>query len=206
MISASHVGGCSILRLTRPEKANALTAGMLAELEVAVADAAGSRALILTGEGRVFSAGADLDEMQTGLGLDPAWERLSTTIAAFPGLTIAALNGTLAGGAMGMALACDLRIALSSAQFFYPVMRLGYRPQPSDPGRLAALVGPSRAKMILMAGQRIGADEALLWGLIDRIVPPDALMDQAIALAADALAADQAHVTRLKRMTQGESS
>lgn len=204
MISASHIGGCSILRLARPEKANALTAAMLEALELAVADAAGSRALILTGEGRVFSAGADLDEMKAGLGQNPMWERLSSAVASFPGLTIAALNGTLAGGAMGMALACDLRIAVPGAQFFYPVMRLGHRPQPSDPGRLATLIGPSRAKLILLAGQRIGADEALIWGLIDRIVASDALMDQAMALAADALAADQSHVAALKRMTQGD--
>ena len=74
------------------------------------------------------------------------WERLSGAIAAFPGLTIAALNGTLAGGATGMALACDLRLAVPGARFFYPVMRLGFLPQPSDPARLAALVGPARAR------------------------------------------------------------
>ena len=203
MISASHLGGCSVLRLSRPDKANALTAAMLMALEAAVAEAAGSRALILTGEGRVFSAGADLAEMQEGLGLNPVWERVSSAIARFPGLTIAALNGTLAGGAMGMALACDLRIAVPGAHFFYPVMRLGHKPQPSDPARLAALVGPSRARMILLAGQRIGADEALAWGLIDRIVASEAVMDQAMALAADALAADQSHVAALKRMTRG---
>ena len=103
-----------------------------------------------------------------------------------------------------MALACDLRVAVQAAQFFYPVMRLGYLPQPSDPARLAALVGPSRARMILLAGQRIGAEEALAWGLIDRIVPPEELMDNAKALAADAMGADQRHLHALKRMTKGE--
>ena len=68
------------------------------------------------------------------------WERLSGAIASLPCLTIAALNGTLAGGAMGMVLACDLRIAVPGAKFFYPVMKLGFLPQPSDPKRLAALV------------------------------------------------------------------
>src|SRR5690554_5160254 len=105
----------------------------------------GARALILTGAGGVFSAGADLDEARSGLATDPVWERLSAAIAAAPCLTIAALNGTLAGGAFGMALACDLRIAVPEADFFYPVMKLGYLPQPSDPARLAALVGPARA-------------------------------------------------------------
>ncbi|MFI0396415.1 enoyl-CoA hydratase/isomerase family protein [Paracoccus jiaweipingae] len=115
-------------------------------------------------------------------------------------LTIAALNGTLAGGAFGMALACDIRLAVPSARFFYPVMRLGYLPQPADPPRLRALVGPARAAMILMAGQKIDADEALSWGLIDRILPPKTLLDAAYQLAADAQAADPAHVGGIKAM------
>jgi enoyl-CoA hydratase len=203
MIIADRDGNCMIIRLARSQKANALTGAMLKDLSAAVASAATSRVLILTGEGTVFSAGADLDEMKAGLGTSPDWETLSSAIAGFPGLTIAALNGTLAGGAMGMALACDLRIAVPEARFFYPVMRLGYLPQPSDPARLAALIGPSRARMILLAGQRIGAEEALAWGLIDRIVSPEALMDSARALASDALGADPGHLHRLKRMTSG---
>jgi enoyl-CoA hydratase len=203
MIGIKREAGLTILRLARSQKANALTGRMLETLFQAVTSA-DTPALILTGEGKVFSAGADLDEMKAGLGTTPAWEALSGALAAYPGLTIAALNGTLAGGAMGMALACDLRLAVPAAQFFYPIMRLGYRPQPSDPARLAALVGPSRARMILLAGQRIGAEEALAWGLIDRIVAPEALIDSAKALAADALAADQGHLHALKRMTKGE--
>ncbi|MDX5349437.1 MAG: enoyl-CoA hydratase/isomerase family protein [Paracoccaceae bacterium] len=205
MIRVEHTGACCTISLARPEKANALTEEMLRHIAQAAAGAAGrAKVLILTGEGKVFSAGADLDGMKAGLGLSPEWEAASGAIAGFPGLTIAALNGTLAGGAMGVALACDLRIAVPSAQFFYPVMRLGYRPQPSDPGRLAALVGPSRARMILLAGQRIGADEALAWGLIDRIATPEALIDTAMSLAEHALAADPGHVATLKRMTNGE--
>lgn len=189
-----------IIRLNRPDKANALTAEMLDALARAVEDATGASALILTGEGRVFSAGADLDAAAAGLATSPLWERLSSAIAAFPGLTIAALNGTLAGGACGMALACDLRIAVPGAKIFYPVMRLGYLPQPSDPARLAALVGPARAKLLLMAGARIEAEEALAWGLIDRIAPPDALLDTARALCTDVLAASPAHAAAIKRM------
>jgi enoyl-CoA hydratase len=204
MISATTEAGCTVLRIDRPDKANALTAAMLDDLSRAVLQSR-TNVLILTGAGRVFSAGADLDEMKAGLGTKSEWEVLSSAIAAYPGLTIAALNGTLAGGAMGMALACDLRIAVPSAQFFYPVMRLGYRPQPSDPARLAALIGPARARMILLAGQRLGADEALAWGLIDRIVAPEALIDTAMSLAGDALGADPGHVAALKRMTKGEA-
>lgn len=198
-----NAADCCTITLVRPEKANALTESMLESLASAVIQTT-AKVLILTAAGKVFSAGADLDGMKAGLGLSPAWETASGAIAGFPGLTIAALNGTLAGGAMGVALACDLRVAVPSAQFFYPVMRLGYRPQPSDPGRLAALVGPSRARMILLAGQRIDAETALAWGLIDRICAPEALTDTAMSLAEPALAADPGHVAALKRMTRGE--
>ena len=206
MIRAEWDEDLCILRLARAEKANALTGAMLETLGNAVGQAAerGAKALVLTGEGKVFSAGADLEEMKAGLGTNPAWELLSGAVAAFPGLTIAALNGTLAGGAMGMALACDLRIAVPGAQFFYPVMRLGYLPQPSDPARLTALVGPARARMILLAGQRIGAEEALAWGLIDRIVSDNDVVQAAIRLAGDVQTADQSHVRALKRMVTGE--
>lgn len=200
MITVERDGALMVLRLARPEKANALTEAMLHSLAEAVTAARDARALILTGEGRVFSAGADLDAMRDGLATSPHWERLSGALAAFPGLSIAALNGTLAGGAFGMALACDLRIAVPEARFFYPVMKLGYLPQPSDPRRLAALVGPARARMILMAGARIGTDEALAWGLIDRITPAETLMDSARALCADVLTAPSGHVTAIKRM------
>jgi len=181
--------GLWIATINRPDKANSLTGAMLEELADIAEAAVEAKALILTGKGKVFSAGADLDEARAGLATSPVWERLSGNIAKLPGLTIAALNGTLAGGAMGMALACDLRLAVPGAKFFYPVMKLGFLPQPSDPARMAALIGPSRAKLILMGGQKIMADEALAFGLIDRIVEGDVLVDTARAIAADTLAA-----------------
>ena len=199
MIEVSKDGGLLTLTLNRPEKANALTAAMLADLEAALAGPPPA-ALILTGVGKVFSAGADLEEMQAGLGRNPAWERVSAAIAALPCPTIAALNGTLAGGAMGLALACDMRLAVTGAKFFYPVMRLGFLPQPSDPARLAALIGPARAKMILLAGARIEAEEAQAWGLIERICAPEALMATARALMADALAANAGHSAAIKAL------
>lgn len=194
--------GIAVLTIQRPEKANSLTAAMLADLiqhldRIAETDA---HAVILTGAGRVFSAGADLAEAQAGLATSPLWEKLSARVATMPCLTIAALNGTLAGGAFGMALACDLRLAVAGARFFYPVMRLGFLPQPSDPVRLTRLVGPSRAKMILMAGQKIDATDALSWGLIDGIAEDGALMDDAALLAADCMAAAPDHVAAIKRM------
>lgn len=197
MIRVQDEGALRVLVLDRADKANALTAGMLGDLADAVEGAEGFAALVITGAGRVFSAGADLAGMAEGLGDAPEWERLSAAMAGFRGLSVAALNGTLAGGAFGMALACDLRVCVPGAEFFYPVMKRGYLPQPSDPKRLAALVGPSRARMILLAGARIGAEEALGWGLVDRI---DAdVMAAARALCADALAAG-AHGARIKAL------
>lgn len=199
MIRLDQQDGLWTVTLDRPDKANALTPDMLRDLADLMEGAADARALILTGTGKVFSAGADLDAAKAGLAVSPDWERLSGAIARLPGLTIAALNGTLAGGANGMALACDIRIAVPGAKFFYPVMKLGYLPQPSDPARLAALVGPARAKMILMAGQRIDAETALAWGLIDRIVADD-LLGAARALAADTLAAPDQIARAIKDM------
>ncbi len=202
MIRLEIADGLWTVTIDRPEKANSLTRAMLAEIAEAAERAAaeGARVFVLRGEGKVFSAGADLDEARAGLATDPVWERLSGAIAGLPCLTIAALNGTLAGGAMGMVLACDLRLAVAGAKFFYPVMKLGFLPQPSDPRRLAALIGPARAKMILMAGQKIEAEEALAWGLIDRIVAPEAMAETVATLAADARAATAAHVAGIKAL------
>lgn len=201
MIRREDAGALTILTLDRPDKANSLTRAMMEQLVSDLRDAgATQQAVILTGAGKVFSAGADLDEARAGLATDGIWEELSGTMAALPCLTIAALNGTLAGGAFGMALACDIRLAVPGAKFFYPVMKLGFLPQPSDPVRLAALVGPGRARMILMGGARVEAPEALAWGLVDRLVEPEALMDAARALTQDACAAPAGHAGRIKAL------
>lgn len=208
MIEVSTDGALWVVTLNRPAKANSLTGAMLGDLVAAMdrAKEAGAQALILTGAGKVFSAGADLDEARAGLATSPLWEHLSNRVAALPCLTIAALNGTLAGGAMGMALACDIRISVPTAKVFYPVMRLGFLPQPSDVPRLVALAGRARASMILMAGARVEATEAQGWGLIDRIVEADALMAAARGLAADALAATPAHGAMIKAMVRAAGS
>lgn len=196
MIRADRDGAVLTLTIDRPDKANSLTGAMLEELATRVEGIGPDVGLlILTGSGpKVFSAGADLDEAKAGLARSPLWERLSGAIAATPCLTIAALNGTLAGGAFGMALACDIRLAVPGASFFYPVARLGYLPQPSDPGRMAVLMGPARAKLVLAAGARLTAEEALSFGLIDRIV------DDPATAAREMQAGDAAHVAAIKAM------
>ena len=189
MITLDRQEGLWKITLNRPEKANSLTAAMLQDLAEIAEAAQQARGLIITGAGGVFSAGGDLDEMADGLATSALWERLSTAIAAVPGLSIAALNGTLAGGAMGMALACDIRLAVPQAKFFYPVMKRGFLPQPSDPLRMSALIGPARTKLILMGGQKLTAQEALQFGLIELVVEPEDLLPTAENIAADTMAA-----------------
>ncbi|MYM55200.1 enoyl-CoA hydratase/isomerase family protein [Thalassovita mangrovi] len=199
MIGLEKDGGLWIVTINRPDKANSLTAEMLERLCEIAESARDARVLVLTGEGKVFSAGADLEAAKAGLATSPLWERLSGAIAALPGLTIAALNGTLAGGANGMVLACDIRLAVPGAKFFYPVMKLGYLPQPSDPGRMAALIGPARTKLILMGGQKITAEEALRFGLVDRLIEGD-VVEAAREIAADTLAAKPEIAAGIKEM------
>jgi enoyl-CoA hydratase/carnithine racemase len=207
MIRVDRDGPLWTITIDRPDKANSLTGAMLQTLADVAAEAAEApdlRALILTGAGeKVFSAGADLEEAHAGLATAPVWEEVSGNLVALECLTIAALNGTLAGGAFGMALACDIRIAVPSARFFYPVAKLGFLPQPSDPARMRALMGPARTKLLLVGGQKFSADEAYAYGLIDRIVAPENLMDTARDIAADALAGNPDVLRGIKAMSMG---
>jgi enoyl-CoA hydratase/carnithine racemase len=212
MIEVKAEGGRWTVTLDRPDKANALSLAMLEALDDVLAEAAADdslRVLVLTGAGeRVFSAGADLSEARdaTSITLSPVWESVSGRIAALPCLTIAALNGTLAGGAFGMALACDLRLAVPGAKFFYPVLKNGFLPQPSDAGRMVALIGPARTRLILLGGQKLDAAEALSIGLIDRIVEREAMEDTLAALSTDAMAATPHVLAAIKRLTRGDAS
>jgi enoyl-CoA hydratase len=199
MITSDTINGQLTLTINRPDKANALTEAMLAELADIIAET-DARVLVLTGAGKVFSAGADLDDVRGGtLATSPEWERLSSAVVNFTGLSVAAMNGSCAGGALGMVLACDLRIAVPTAKFFYPVIKMGVLPQPSDPARLRDLVGPSAAKRILLTGARITADEALALGLLDQVSATDLTSDVEI-LTAPARAADPAQVTAIKAL------
>lgn len=209
MIDITANGPVWTITLNRPDKANALTKEMLATLANAVTEAeqAGAKVLILTGQGRVFSAGADLDAARsTDLATDPVWERLSQAVKDFGGLSIAALNGTVAGGAIGMVLACDLRIAVPGAKLFYPVVRNGFLPQPSDPDRMRTLVGEGRTKMVLLAGQKIDTETALSWGLFDGVEPVETLMDRVETMYADVLTAPRNLVTQIKRSCERQET
>lgn len=199
MIDAVLADGCLTLTLNRPDKANALTEHMLSELATAV-ETSDARILVLTGAGKVFSAGADLEDVRGGtLATSTEWERLSGAIASFNGLSVAALNGSCAGGALGMVLACDLRVAVPTAKFFYPVIKMGVLPQPSDPARMAVLIGQAATKHLLLTGAKITADDALALGLINQISATDLAGDVA-TLIAPALAADPAQITAIKAL------
>lgn len=202
MIEVNQSAGVFWITLNRPEKANSLTEEMLLDLIAAVQKADGAKAVVFTGTGKVFSAGADLEQAKNGLATSPFWEQLSGAVRELSGLTICALNGTLAGGAFGLALACDLRIAAPHSKFFYPVLKNGFLPQPSDPKRMIQLIGPSRTKLILLAGQKITSDQALLFGLIDQIVPPEQLHEVVGNLCFDAVSAELETVSAIKSLCQ----
>ena len=174
MINSQLKNNIRYITINRADKANAITAEMLDELIRLVSQSNKNKAVIISGSGKVFSAGADLDEVKKNdLATSPKWELLSNTIHRLPCMTIAALNGTVAGGAMGMVLACDIRISVPEANFFYPVMKMGYLPQPSDALRLSKICGSSRAKFILLAGQKLNCKTAYEFGLVDEIVSKD---------------------------------
>jgi enoyl-CoA hydratase/carnithine racemase len=186
--------------LNRPEKANSLSSEMLEELLAIIEKANESRGIILTGQGKTFSAGADLSEVKSGLATSPIWEKLSLSLKKLNCVTIAALNGTVAGGAFGMILACDIRICVPSSKFFYPVMKMGYLPQPSDPKRLMDLIGPGRAKLMLVGGEKLDSDQAYKFGLVDEIVMVENLITRAHTLLDASLSALPNHVSDIKRL------
>ena len=208
MIRLDRDGPLWTVTIDRADKANSLTGDMLARIRdigreaLAPAQSGDLRALVLTGAGdKVFSAGMDLEAAKEGLATSPLWEEASGALAALPCLTIAALNGTLAGGAFGVALACDLRVAVAGARFFYPVARMGFAPQPSDPGRLVALMGPARTRLLLLGGQKWTAEEARMFGLLERIVPEGTAVAAAREIAEASLVGAPDNLHRIKAMS-----
>lgn len=181
--------GVAVIRLNRP-KVNALCAALLDELrDVALALTADPPgAIVVTGGERIFAAGADISEFR---GPDEAaiigrkfFDALQA-LEAIPRMVIAAVAGFALGGGCEVALACDLRIAAENATFGQPEIQLGIIPGGGGTQRLARLVGPSRAKRIVMSGAPVKAAEALAIGLVDEIVPTVELHERAYALAAE---------------------
>jgi enoyl-CoA hydratase/carnithine racemase len=181
--------GVAVLRLDNP-KVNALSGALLGELEEAAValTKAPPGAVVVTGGDRIFAAGADISEFG---GPDEARQiggrflRALDALAAIPRCVIAAIGGFALGGGCELALACDLRIASERAKLGQPEILLGIIPGGGGTQRLARLVGPSRAKDLILTGRQVGADEALRIGLVDEVVAPDELHDRALALAAE---------------------
>jgi enoyl-CoA hydratase len=186
-----------VLTLNRPEKLNALSTAMLAELDAALDEAehdtGGVRVVVVTGAGdRAFVAGADIAEY-AALDHDGfvAYQRRSrelfTRIDAFGTPVIGAINGYAFGGGFEIALCCDVVIASSTAAFALPEGLLGLCPGGGGTQRLTRAVGPFVANDLLLSARRLTADEAHTLGLVADVVAPDELLDAALAKA-DAIA------------------
>ncbi|MGH9075714.1 MAG: enoyl-CoA hydratase/isomerase family protein, partial [Acidimicrobiales bacterium] len=181
--------GVALVRLDRP-KMNALSSGLLSQLEEAAAGLAGSPpgAVVVWGGERVFAAGADITELSgvpDGAAIGARFHRALDAVAALPRAVVAAINGYALGGGCELALACDFRVAGTGARLGQPEILLGIIPGGGGTQRLARLVGPARAKELVLSGRQIGSDEALAMGLVDRVVPDAEVLGAALAWAAD---------------------
>ena len=181
----------ALVTIDRPEALNALNSTVIAELEQVVTELENGgtvRAMILTGEGRSFVAGADIGEQypldldggrrwgQRGSALFRRMERLE-----FP--TIAAVNGFALGGGCELAMSCDIILASEKAKFGQPEVGLGITPGFSGTQRLPRRVGVAKAKELIFSGRMVKADEAERIGLVNAVYAPEALLDGAMEMA-----------------------
>jgi len=179
--------GVAVLTLTRPARKNALSIALRDEMSAALDRLAiddACRALVITGEGDVFSAGFDLDEFARPELSDELWassDRWHRTLMEFPLPMVAAVNGAAYGGGFDLATMCDLRVAATAARFAHPehsFSQVVYGP-------LHDLVGGSVARDLALTGRRIDAEEAHRLGVVNRIVPPGDLLAEARAVATE---------------------
>lgn len=180
--------GFATLVLNRPDKLNTLSNEMRIELAAAIAALeadAQVRVLILTGAGRAFSAGMDLEEWRVCDKLAAgAYENDPVqALRSFSGPVIGAVNGMAVTGGLELAVACDLLVASTEARFADTHAMVGLLPGWGGSVRLARRVGLARAKELALTGRFLGAEEALAWGLVNHLVPPEELLSKAEALA-----------------------
>jgi 2-(1,2-epoxy-1,2-dihydrophenyl)acetyl-CoA isomerase len=176
--------------LNRPDSLNALSAAMLDELRAAVEllPGAGARCLLLAGEGRGFSSGADLASGgglpdDVGAALEAHYNPLIEALFALPLPVVAAVQGPCAGAGCSLALAADIVIASRSAYFLQAFVNIGLIPDAGATWLLPRLAGRARAMEMMMLGERIPAEQALDWGMIARVVADEELASEAVALA-----------------------
>jgi enoyl-CoA hydratase len=183
-----HDNGVAVVRLDNP-KVNAISAEvrrqLMAAAEVLTDDPPG--AVVITGGDRIFAAGADITEFEQAEPARVGAQFLETLNrwAAIPRITIAAISGFALGGGCEVALACDLRMASDRAKLGQPEILLGLIPGGGGTQRLARLVGPAKAKDLVLSGRQVDAAEALAMGLVDWVVPHDELHERAMEMAAE---------------------
>ncbi len=185
-------GRIVVMSLDRPEVRNAISRRLAQELLDACTHLAGApaiRAVVVTGAGdRAFCAGADLTERRTFTTADRldhlvAIEAAAEALAALPLPTVAAVRGYALAGGAELAIACDLRVAAADAVFGFPEVKVGIFPGAGGAHRLPRLIGDGAAKDLLFTGRQVPAEEALRLRLVDRVVPPEETLDEAMALA-----------------------
>jgi enoyl-CoA hydratase/carnithine racemase len=196
--------------LNRPEKRNAMNQALLLELGDALEDAADDSSVhcvVLRGEGPVFSAGVDLGELASFAG-DPAVLRpfrnvflaCANLCEAMVKPVVCEIQGACLGGALEVALGCDLRVAAAGAQLGLPEVKLGIIPDVGGSSRLPAVVGLGRAKELIMTAKTIDAAEGERIGLVNRVVPAEDLEAATQALVEELLANSHVAVGRAKRV------
>lgn len=186
-------GGRASILLNRPEKRNALSHQMIAELSALLRqleDDATLRVVIISGTGTAFCSGTDIAELSSATseqvaGISERGQDLCNQIENFPVPVVAAINGIAAGGGCELALACHIRFASSEASFSLPEVRLGVIPGYGGTQRLAREVGVGHAVELMLTGRTISADEAFELGLVNRLVATSDLLASAYELASD---------------------
>ncbi|MDB5691617.1 MAG: 2-(1,2-epoxy,2-dihydrophenyl)acetyl-CoA isomerase [Alphaproteobacteria bacterium] len=197
------------LTLARPETLNALNADMLGELREAAEEAPGlgARCLLLTGEGRGFSSGADLagggglpDDL--GAALEASFNPLVEALFALPIPIVAAVNGPAAGAGCSLALAADIVIAARSAYFLQAFVNIGLIPDAGATWLLPRLAGRARAMEMMMLGERIPAEQARDWGMIARMAEDEDLAEESAALATQLALGPTAALGLIRRLAR----
>ncbi|HXM67154.1 MAG TPA: enoyl-CoA hydratase-related protein [Candidatus Acidoferrum sp.] len=192
-IQIAYGSGVATITLNRPDKRNAISFELIDDLLRSLKEVEGSDAivLILTGAGKAFSSGMDLDNLKQLIGRTPEQNlqdsqtmvQLFRSLYEFPKVTIAAVNGAAIAGGTGLALLCDFTLAVPEAKFGYTEVRIGFVPAIVSTFLLRQ-VGEKQARDLLLTGRIIGAEEALRMGLVNEIVAPENLVNRAHELAA----------------------
>ena len=185
-------------------KANTLCVDLLDQLHAVAVELTDDPpgAVVVTGRGRMFAAGAEISEFggpDEARAIGAAFHRALDAVAAVPRLVVAAVNGVALGGGCELALACDVRVAAEGARLGQPEILLGIIPGGGGTQRLARLVGPAKAKYLIVTGRQVGAEEARAIGLVDEVAPDDELTERALALAAEVAAGPLAAQAMAKR-------